>query len=56
MEKRDVISLVILAVLCVLSMANIIWMVIINHPDMAMGSAVVFATCSFVFMYSVKDK
>lgn len=56
MEKRDVISLVLLAIMCVLSMANIIWMVIINHPAMAMGSAVVFAMCSFVFMYSVKDK
>jgi hypothetical protein len=56
MEKRDVVSLVILAVLCVLSMANIIWMVIINHPDIAMGSAVMFAVFSFCFMYSVKDK
>jgi hypothetical protein len=56
MGKQDVVSLVILAVLCVLSMANIIWMVIINHPELAMGSAVMFAVFSFVFMYSFKNK
>lgn len=56
MEKRDVVSLVILALLCVLSMVNIVWMVIINHPDMAMGSAVAFAMFSFAFMHEVKDK
>ena len=56
MKKRDVVSLVIMAVLCVLSMANVIWMVIINHPDMAMGSAVIFAMCALVFMYSINDK
>jgi hypothetical protein len=56
MGKRDVVSLVIMAVLCVLSMANIIWMVMINHPDMAMGSAVMFAVFAFVFMYSFNDK
>jgi 4-amino-4-deoxy-L-arabinose transferase-like glycosyltransferase len=56
MKKQDVVSLVILAVLCVLSMVNIVWMVITNHPDMAIVSAVVFAMCSFCFMYEVKDK
>jgi hypothetical protein len=56
MGKQDVVSLVILAVLCVLSMANIIWMVIINHPDLAMGSAIMFAMFSFAFMSIVKDK
>ena len=56
MEKRDLVSLVILAVLCVLSMVNIVWMVIINHPDLAIGSAVMFAIFSIAFMYEVKDK
>lgn len=54
--KKDIVSLVIMAVLCVLSMANTVWMVIINHPDMAMGSAVMFAIFSFAFMHEVKDK
>lgn len=54
--KKDIVSLVIMAVLCVLSMANTVWMVIINHPNMAMGSALMFAIFSFAFMYEVKDK
>ncbi len=56
MEKRDIVSLVILALLCVLSMVNLVWMVIINHPDLAIGSAVMFAVFSIAFMYEVKDK
>jgi len=56
MKDRDIVSLVIIAVLCVLFMVNTVWMVIINHPDMAMGSAAMFAIFSFVFMYEVKDK
>lgn len=54
--KRDIVSLVIMALLCVLSIANTVWMVIINHPDLAMGSAVLFAIFSLMFMYEVKDK
>jgi len=56
MKERDIVSLVILALLCVLSMVNLVWMVIINHPDLAIGSAVMFAVFSFVFMHEVKDK
>jgi hypothetical protein len=54
MEKRDVVSLVILAILCVLFMVNTVWMDIINHPNMAMGSALLFAVFSFVFMYEAR--
>jgi len=56
MKERDIVSLVILALLCVLSMVNLVWMVIINHPDLAIGSAVMFAVFSIAFMYEVKDK
>jgi hypothetical protein len=56
MKERDIVSLVILALLCVLSMVNLVWMVIINHPDLAIGSAVMFAMFSFAFMHEVKDK
>jgi hypothetical protein len=56
MRKPDVVSLVIMALLCVMSMANTVWMVIINHPDLAMGSAVLFAGCSLLFMHEVKYK
>jgi hypothetical protein len=56
MKERDIVSLVILALLCVLSMANIIWMIIINHLDLAIGSAVMFAVFSITFMYEVKNK
>jgi hypothetical protein len=56
MKKQDIVSLVILALICVLSMVNTVWMVIINHPDLAMGSAVLFAGCSLLFMHEVKYK
>jgi hypothetical protein len=51
--KKDIVSLVMMAILCVLSMANTVWMVVINHPDLAMGSAVIFATFSLAFMYEI---
>jgi len=51
--KKDIVSLVFIATLCVMFMANTVWMVIINHPDMAMGSAVLFAMFSLTFMYEV---
>lgn len=54
--KKDIVSLVILAVLCGLSIANTVWMVIINHPYMAIGSASLFAAFSLLFMHEVKDK
>lgn len=54
--RKDIVSLVIMAILCVLSMVNTVWMVIINHPDLAMVSALLFAVFSFAFMYEIKDK
>ena len=56
MKKQDVVSLVILAVLCVLSMANIIWMVITNHPDLAIGSAIMFSGSAVILMSELPNK
>jgi hypothetical protein len=56
MRKPDVVSLVIMGLLCVMSMANTVWMVIINHPDLAMISALFFATFSLAFMYETRNK
>ena len=56
MKKQDVVSLVILAVLCVLSMANIIWMVITNHPDLAIGSAIMFSGSAVILMNELPNK
>jgi len=56
MKNRDVVSLVILALLCVLSMVNIVWMVITNHPDLAIGSAIMFSGSAVILMSELADK
>jgi len=56
MKKQDVVSLVILALLCVLSMVNIVWMVITNHPDLAIGSAIMFSGSAVILMSELSNK
>lgn len=55
MEKRDLVSLIILSVLCTLTLVNTVWMVIINHPDMAIGSAVMFTVFFIATIFEFKQ-
>lgn len=56
MRKKDIVSLIIVASLCILTLVNTVWMVAINHPDMAMGSAVMFTVFFIVFMCEAKNE
>jgi hypothetical protein len=56
MKDRDIVSLVMIAILCVLFIVNTVWMVVINHPGLAMGSALLFAIFSLVFMYETRNR